>query len=62
MPDRLDRWRLILGRTADAEQEMELPPTLQGMDDVLEALIAASRFVKQVKAPGGDEFEKSFRR
>ena len=43
MPDRLDRWRLILGRTADAEQEMELPPTLQGMDDVLEALYDAER-------------------
>lgn len=43
MPDRLDRWRLILGRKADAEQEMELPPTLQGMDDVLEALYDAER-------------------
>ncbi|MBP6825536.1 MAG: VWA domain-containing protein [Saprospiraceae bacterium] len=43
MPDRLDRWRLILGREADAGQEMELPPTLQGMDDVLEALYDAER-------------------
>lgn len=43
MPDHLERWRLILGQKADAEQEIALSETLKGMDDVLEALYDTER-------------------
>lgn len=38
MEDRLQKWRLILGKDADPEQETELDGEGQGMDNVLEAL------------------------
>lgn len=43
MPDHFERWRLILGQKADAEQEIALSETLKGMDDVLEALYDTER-------------------
>ncbi|MBK9336674.1 MAG: VWA domain-containing protein [Lewinellaceae bacterium] len=39
----LERWRLILGRTADPEQEIPLSNTQTGMDQVLEALYDTDR-------------------
>ena len=39
----LEKWRLILGQKADAEQEVSLSAGQKGMDDVLEALYDAQR-------------------
>ncbi|MBL9128814.1 MAG: Gfo/Idh/MocA family oxidoreductase [Verrucomicrobiales bacterium] len=44
------------------DQTVRMPLDAAAYEAKLEALIATSRFVKQVKAPGGDDFEKSFRR
>lgn len=39
----LEKWRLILGQKADAEQEVSLSAEQKGMDNVLEALYDAER-------------------
>jgi len=44
------------------DQTIALPLDGAAYEAKLNGLIAASRFQKQVKAPGGDDFEKSFRR
>ena len=44
------------------ERTIALPLDGAAYEQTLNGLIAGSRFVKQVKAPGGDDFEKSFRR
>lgn len=41
--DHLERWRLILGRKADPEQEVSLSGDSGGMDQVLESLYDAER-------------------
>ena len=43
MSSHLERWRLILGKKADAEQEISLSAEGAGMDAVLEALYDAQR-------------------
>lgn len=43
MSSHLERWRLILGKKADAEQEVSLSAEGAGMDAVLEALYDAQR-------------------
>lgn len=39
----LEKWRLVLGQKADAEQEISLSEAQKGMDSVLEALYDAQR-------------------
>ena len=41
--ERLKRWRLILGKEADPDNEISLPKTAKGMDRVLQALYGADR-------------------
>jgi Mg-chelatase subunit ChlD len=43
MPDRLERWRLVLGKPAQAELGVSLSAEMQGMDGVLEALYDSER-------------------
>ncbi|MCB9267537.1 MAG: hypothetical protein H6558_21135, partial [Lewinellaceae bacterium] len=41
--DRIERWRLILGRQADPDGEIQLQGQAKGMDKVLEALYDSDR-------------------
>lgn len=43
MPDRLERWRLVLGEPAQADLGVSLSSELRGMDDVLAALYDSER-------------------
>jgi len=43
MEERLHKWRLILGKKANPEEDIGLPQELSGIDDVLEALYDADR-------------------
>ncbi|MCB0593691.1 MAG: VWA domain-containing protein [Lewinellaceae bacterium] len=43
MDERIERWRLILGKQADPEGEVSLPRQAQGIDRVLEALYDSDR-------------------
>lgn len=43
MQEQEKRWRLVLGKKADPQSEMELTQTEQGMDDTLDALYDSER-------------------
>ena len=43
MSERLEKWRLILGKKSDPEQETELSQSMEGVDKVLEALYDSER-------------------
>lgn len=43
MPDRLERWRLVLGKPAQAELGVSLSSEMRGMDGALEALYDSDR-------------------